>query len=195
MYQSLRDLPTNVLKEDPLFASDLSAVLSDSGIELVQDQTNFTVYVEGLEKLFHAGSLKQFTKDNKGPNAPKLKKAEPKKTSAPLKTSQPTPDKGAKRKEQDGKDGPRNLKLKDNGLCVETSSQQRVVSLVADVDTTTPTRLGSAEFAGQSLIRPRTAHAQKNPTRSEKNPRRDPRAKPRLEQELRQSRLRQGLPL
>ena len=36
------------------FASDLSAVLQDSGIELVQNQTNFTVYVEGLEKLFHA---------------------------------------------------------------------------------------------------------------------------------------------
>ena len=79
------------------------------------------MYVEGLEKLFHAGSLKedekarkgykgvvevnQFTKDNKGPNAPKLKKAEPKKTLAPLKPSQPTPDKGAKRKEQDGTDG------------------------------------------------------------------------------------------
>ena len=59
MYQSLRDLPTNVLREDPLCASDLSAVLQDSGIELVQNQTNFTVYVEGLEKLFHAGSLKE----------------------------------------------------------------------------------------------------------------------------------------
>ena len=123
MYQSLRDLPTNVLREDPLFASDLSAVLQDSGIELVQNQTNFTVYVEGLEKLFHAGSLKedekarkgykgvvevnQFTKDTKGPNAPKTKKAEAKKTTAPPKPSQPTPDKGAKRKEQEGKDGPK----------------------------------------------------------------------------------------
>ena len=66
MYQSLRDLPTNVLKEDPLFASDLSAVLTDSGIELVQNQTNFTVYVEGLEKQFHAGSLKEDEKGQKG---------------------------------------------------------------------------------------------------------------------------------
>ena len=120
MYQSLRDLPTNVLQEDPLFASDLSAVLQDSGIELVQNQTNFTVYVEDLEKLFHAGSLKedekarkgykgvvevnQFTKDAKGP-AQKTKKAEAKKTPAPTKPSQPTPDKGEKRKEQEGKDG------------------------------------------------------------------------------------------
>ena len=46
MYQSLRDLPTNLLREDPLFASDLSAVLQDSGIELVQNQTNFAVYVD-----------------------------------------------------------------------------------------------------------------------------------------------------
>ena len=50
MYQSLRDLPTNVLREDPLFASDLSAVLSDSGIELVQNQTNFTVLCGGSGK-------------------------------------------------------------------------------------------------------------------------------------------------
>ena len=121
MYQSLRDVPTNVLREDPLFASDLSAVLQDSGIELVQNQTNFTVYVEGLEKLFHVGSLKedekarkgykgvvevnQFTKDTKGPNAQKTKRVEAKKITAPPKPSQPTPDKGAKRKEQEGKDG------------------------------------------------------------------------------------------
>ena len=101
MYQSLRDLPTNVLREDPLFASDLSAVLQDSGIELVQNQTNFTVYVEGLEKLFHAGSLKedekarkgykgvvevnQFTEETKGPNAQK-KKAEAKKPKSATET-------------------------------------------------------------------------------------------------------------
>ena len=66
MDQSLRDLPTNMLREDPLFASDLSAVLQDSGIELVQNQANFTVYVEGLEKLFHAGSLKEDEKARKG---------------------------------------------------------------------------------------------------------------------------------
>ena len=93
------------------------------------------MYVEGLEKLFHAGSLKedekarkgykgvvevnQFTKDNKGPNAPKLKKAESKKTLAPLKTSQPTPDKGAKRKEQDGKDGPKKPEAEGQRPCVE----------------------------------------------------------------------------
>ena len=107
-----------------LFASDLSAVLQDSGIELVQNQTNFTVYVEGLKKLFHAGSLKedekarkghkgvlevnQFTKDAKGASAQKSKKAEAKKTPAPAKPSQPLPqDKGTKRKEQEGRDGPK----------------------------------------------------------------------------------------
>ena len=58
MYQSLRDLPHNIFREDPLFASELSGVLQDSGIELVRDQENFTVYVEDLERLFHAGSLK-----------------------------------------------------------------------------------------------------------------------------------------
>ena len=74
----------------------------------------------GLEKMFHAGSLKedekarkgykgvveanQLTKDAKGPSAQKMKKPEAKKTLAPAKPSQPTPDKGAKRKEQEGKD-------------------------------------------------------------------------------------------
>ena len=82
----------------------------------------------------------------------------------------------------------RSLKLKDSGLCVETSSQQRAVNSVASADTITPTKLASAEFAGQSLIKQRIARAQKNPTRSLKNQRRDPRARPRLEQELRQSR-------
>ena len=89
--------------------------------EDVSNQTNFTVCVEGLEKLFHAGSLKedekarkgykgvveanQFTKDTKGPNAQKTKRVEAEKTTAPPRPSQPTPDKGAKRKEQEGKDG------------------------------------------------------------------------------------------
>ena len=110
-----------MLREDSLFASDLSAVLQDSGIELVQNQTNFTVYVEGLEKLFHAGSLKedekarkgykgvvevnQFTKEAKGPNAQRRKRQKPKRHLLHQNHPSQLRTRERKRKEHEGKDG------------------------------------------------------------------------------------------
>ena len=170
------------------------------------------MYVEGLEKLFHAGSLKedekarkgckgvvevnQFTKDNKGPNAPKTQKGRTQKDTSAATESHlsqlPIRERNGKNKM--ARMGRRSLRAEGTATCcVGTSLHQRVVSLAADVDTITPIRLASAEFVGQSLIKPRIAHVQKNPTRSGKDPGRDPRAKPRLEQEQRQSKLKQGL--
>ena len=210
MYQSLRDLPTNVLREDPLSASDLSAVLQDSGIELVQNQTNFRVYVEGLEKLFHAGSLKedekarkgykgvvevnQFTKDTKGPNAQKTKRVEAKKTTAPPKPSQPTPDKGAKRKEQEGKDGQKKPEAEGLRPLCRNFTTAEGCQFGRRCRYYHPNKAGKCRVCGAESHQAKDCtHIQKNPTRSQKNQRRDPRARPRLELELRQSRLRQGL--
>ena len=79
MYRSLGDLPSNILRDDPLFAADLSGLLHESRIEQVQDKEAFDIYVEGLEKLFHAGSLKEEEKSRKGYRNPEVHAADGKK--------------------------------------------------------------------------------------------------------------------
>ena len=149
-----------------------------------------TVYVEGVEKLFHASSLKEDERREKDTRASSKSISSPKTQKDPALRSRKGRDPSTletipreRGKEERAELQGWNQKPEAEGqrpLCRNFTTAEGC-SVAANADTIIRRRLGSAGAVSQSLILQRTAPGLRNPTKSRENKRRDPKAKPRRE--------------